>query len=490
LRVSETKKRAALEELYRRKQLKKKLVDALHGKQKEAYRLLESSEDFLAMCAGRRGGKTHLAATLIALALIDAGPKQWVLYIAPTAEVGKELIWGDLIALNTQYNLGWTPKEHPNPTITAPSGGRFRICGVDDKAQLGKIRGKSYKLVIVDEAKEIAKHLKELVTEVIEPAFMNVGGKLVVTGTPGRACTKADYWYSICHKLEFGWSAINFTIRDNTIWAKDPEAELLKIRTRRKWNPDNVIFLREYEGQWIQDESERVYAYLGPAVGQTTSRNAVPSVPANYYLPDGNPDPRWTHVLGIDMGYDPDPTAWIVLASHPKEKDVYVVHAETKQKQLPDEVAARTKQLIEKFKPSRVVGDSGGMGKSYVEEWNRRWAQVTNTHIHNAQKRNKRDNQEVMSEEYRAGRVKLCLDVASEYAAEVSNLGWKDDNREVENPNQPNHLCDAALYAFMDHRAYYNQPDPPPLSPEEQAIADRRARAKAVQVRQTKGLLR
>jgi hypothetical protein len=487
--MSEASYRAGLLELLHRRKLKAQIVSALHEKQRAAHAQLWGSDNFLAVCAGRRGGKTHWAASEIALAGIDAGKKQWVLYIAPTAEVGKELIWEDLIALNAQYGLGWVFKEHPNPTIYFTGGGRFRICGLDDKAQLGKIRGKSYVLVIVDEAKEMAKHLRELVSEVIEPAFMGVGGRLIVTGTPGRACTRADYWYSICHGLEPGWNNQSFTIRNNP-WAKDPEAELLKVRTRRQWEADNVIFLREYEGLWIQDESERVYAYLGPAKGETKSRNAVPTLPANFVKNEMGVDPTWTYVMGVDLGYSPDPTAWVVLGSHPKEKDVYVIHAETRLKQLPDEVAARTKELIEKYKPSRVVGDSGGMGKSYVEEWNRRWAQTTNTYIHNAIKRNKRDNQEIMSEEFRAGRIKVCLDTAAEYAVEVSSLGWKDEHREVENPNQPNHLCDAGLYAFMDHRAYYNKADPPPLTEQEKEIADRRARAKAAQAKQQRGLLR
>ncbi len=467
---------AAAKELLRRKALKAKIVSALHGKQKEAYDLLMSSDDFLAMCAGRRGGKTHLARSLIALAGIDAGPKQWVLYVAPTADIGKDLIWEDLIAINKEFELGWVFKEHPSPRIYFPGGGRFRIIGVDDKNQIGKIRGKSYRLVVVDEAKEITKFLKELVVEAIEPAFMGVGGKLVVTGTPGRACTPQDYWYAICHGLERGWSNKNFTVRDNP-WCSDPEKELETIRTRRGWEPDNVIFLREYEGLWIADESERVYAYK-------PGRNTVNNLPAHYDVG------TWTHVMGVDLGYSPDPTAWVVLASHPKEKFVYVVHAETRLKQLPDEVAARTKELIEEFRPSRVVGDSGGMGKSYVEEWNRRWAETTNVWIHNAQKRNKRDNQEIMSEEMRAGRIKVCLDVAGEYATEVSNLGWKDDLREKENPNQPNHLCDAALYAYMDHKAHYHKADPPPLTDEEREIAERRARQAKVRASQQKGLLR
>lgn len=465
--------RAIQLEILRRLEIKKTLVAELHEAQRKVY---EDPSQYRAVCASRRGGKTHLDATLITISLLESGRDVWTLFIAPTGVIAKELIWDQLVEMNERFTLGWKMSEHPTPYIVTPSGAKFRVLGCDDKAQLAKVRGKKYKLVIIDEAKDITQHLRQLVDEDIGPAFMGVGGKMIVSGTPGRTCSEKDYWYAINNGRKVGWTAHYWTLHQNP-WIKDPTEELRKVREQKGWTEDNVIYQREYLGLWVSDESERVYSYL-------MGRNSEPGLPKDY------DKDVWVHIMGVDLGYNPDPTAWVVLASHPKRKDVYVVHAETKLNQLPDEVAARTKELILRFKPSRVVGDSGGAGKSYVEEWNRRWAASVGTWIQAADKRGKRDHQEIMSEELRAGRIKVCLSEAGDLAHEWTNLGWENELRERENKSQPNHLADAALYSYMEHRAYYHLDDPPPPSEEEIRLKELRARQAKVRAAQNQGLLR
>lgn len=467
--------RAAALELLRRKKIKESIVNGLHDVQRAVY---EDPSQYRAVCASRRGGKTHLIVSLITLDLIDCDREVWVLYIAQTSQIGKELIFQELIAMNEKYDLGWEIKEHPSVLITTPVGGKFRIVGLDDVSALGKIRGKKYKGVYADECKEYTKHLRELVEEIVSPAFLNVGGRMIIAGTPGRVCSETDYWFAAANGLTKQWSAHHWTIRDNK-WVLRPEEELAKVREQNGWSEHNVVYQREYEGRWVSSDDERVYAY-------NRERNSVPTLPENFSTTNG----EWVSVVGVDYAFSPDDNAWVVMASHKKSKDVYVVHAEARGRMLPDEVSEHTANLIKRFRPQYVVGDSGGLGKVLVEHYNQRYAARLNMWIQPADKRNKRDHQELLSEELKTGRIKVCMDVAGDLAGEWARLTWESEDRLKENPNQPNHMSDAALYAYVKHKAFYHKPDPPPLSELEKQAAERRERAKRIQARNSKGLLR
>lgn len=469
LRMMPDRARALVMEQARRKATREAIFGTLSAKQREAVACIYSGT-YTAICAGRRSGKTYLDERLVAYELEQCARDEWVVFLAPTGQVGKELIWTGLEALNENFRLGWDMREHPVPTITTRAGGRFKIVGCDNKSELGKLRGKKYRLVIIDEAKELANHLRELVDEIFRPAFMGVGGRIVISGTPGRICDESDYWYAICFELVNGWKSItDWTIRQNP-WFKDPEGELRKVRAEKNWHQDNAIYLREYEGQWASDTDERCYPYL-------PTRNSIAG------LPDGYDRDTWYHVLGIDYGYSPDPCAWVVWASHPNKRDMYCVHAEKEAELLPDTIARRTASLVERYKPSAVVGD--GAAKILIEDFNRRYAEGLKTHIRPADKLGKRDHMEILGQEIRApggaddkGKILLCLPMAEDLGQEWLNLGWKDDRREVEKPGQPNHCADAALYGFLEAYAYLHQAEKPAPAPEEAELEARRARQK------------
>lgn len=473
--VSSSLARKAALELLRRQKIKSEIIGKLHGVQRAVY---EDQAQYRAVCASRRGGKTHLLVSLITLDLIDCDREVWVLYIAQTAQIGKELIFQELVSMNEKFDLGWEIKEHPSVLITTPTGGKFRIVGLDDVSSLGKIRGKKYRGVYADECKEYTKHLRELVEEIVAPAFLNVGGRMIIAGTPGRVCTESDYWFAAANSLTKQWSAHHWTIFDNA-WIRQPAEELAKVREQNGWSEHNVIYQREYLGKWVSSDDERVYAY-------ERTRNSALSVPENFSMSNG----EWVSVMGVDYAFHPDDCAWVVLASHKKSKDVYVVHAEAKGRMLPDEVSEHTAELIKKYRPQQVVGDSGGMGAILVAHYNQRYAQRLNMWIKPADKRGKRDHQELLSEELKTGRIKVCLDVAGDLAGEWSRLTWESNDRLKENPNQPNHMSDAALYAYVCHKAFYHKPDPPPLSELDKQAAERRERAKKVAERQKQRLLR
>lgn len=467
-------KHALLAEYYRREAIKKDILAGLHPAQ---LRVVHDPARRKAMCASRRAGKTHVDAALIVLALLDAGRDDWVAFASPTGIISKELIWSQLVDFNDKYALGWDMREHPTPYITTKQGARFRLFGLDDRPSIDRMRGKRWKRVIIDETKDVSQHLRTLVTEVIEPAFIGCDGDIILSGTPGRVHSAEDFWYSVCFGLEHGWSSHHFTLRDNP-WVKDPEKELADVLERNNWTTDCAVYLREYEGIWRSDDSERAYPYL-------EARDAVQGLPEHY------DEATWNHVLGCDYGFRPDPCAFVVVASHPKEKTVYVVHAEKHLEMLSEQAADLTARLVQKYRPTYVVGDGGGLGAPYLADFNRRYGERLKTYIAQAEKKGKRDQLEIVADMLRAKSLKLCLPEASDLAHQYENLMWKDQHREVTNSNQPDDLTDATRYALMCHKSYYNRPDPPKKTQEQkERDAFEQRRKKALEAQKPRGLLR
>jgi hypothetical protein len=465
--------RAVLQELLRRKNIRKQILSELHPAQ---LKVANDPAKRIALCASRRAGKTHLDAALIVLALLDACKDDWVAFAAPTSIIAKELIWSQLEEFNNRFSLQWKLKEHPTPYIVTPQGARFRLFGLDDRPSIDRMRGKRWKLVIIDETKDVSQHLRALVSEVIEPAFIGCDGRILLSGTPGRIQTRDDFWYSVCMGLEPGWSSHTFTLRENH-WVKDPEKELADVLERNGWTRDCAVYMREYEGIWRNETSERVYPY-------EERKNSVQGLPAHYDVD------TWQHVLGCDYGFSPDATAFAVVASHPKERVAYVVHAEKHLELLSEQAADITAGLVRRFKPTYVIGDGGGLGAPYLADFNRRYAEQLNTWIRLADKKGRRDQIEVVGDALRAEKLFLCLPQAADLASQYENVMWKDQHREVANQSQADDLTDATRYAFVTHKHYYNKADPPPLTEQEKEILDRRARAKAAQAKQQRGLLR
>jgi hypothetical protein len=435
------------EEKARRLQRKLAILSELHPLQREL--ILDPSRYKVGLC-GRRSGKTEMDARAIAIALEACGPEEWVIYAALTRSLAKDLIWGRLASLNERHGLGWTMRENEGLIVNS-RGGKFRVFGFDKLPELEKVRGYKVRLAIFDEPATYATKLETLMRDCIGPALTDLAGTVIINGTPGAVC--AGFWFEVSTGKRPRWKTWHWTVRQNPHFPRDAEEMLREEREANRWTVEEVAYRREYMAEWVNDLSALVYAY-------TRERNAVAT------LPEGYDRTTWLHTLGIDYGYHPDPCAWVVLASPPHGREIYAVHAEVHSELLPDEAAEATRRLVEHYKPSRVVGDSGGSGKAYVEEWNRRWAAETKTHVHAADKADKAGHIDLLNGELRAGRVSIVLDSCGEWADEITYLPWLDSHRRKEHPAYANHACDAALYAFMEHRSYWHAPQAPPPPPQ------------------------
>jgi hypothetical protein len=147
-------------------------------------------------------------------------------------------------------------------------------------------------------------------------------------------------------------------------------------------------------------------------------------------------------VLGVDLGYDPDPSAFVVVTFHEYDSILYVVTCFKQTEMDITEVANRIKWYKKEYPIDRVVID--GANKQAVMEIQKRHDVGLTT----ADKTGKVDFIQIMNAEMIQGKIKLSVDT-QDLKDEYLGLIWDDQSlKKQEHPNCANHLTDAALYAW------------------------------------------
>ena len=157
---------------------------SLHAGQAAIY---NNPARFKVVAAGRRFGKSHLAAAVMAvMTLMD----EWngypmtvengVYYVAPTFDQAKRIMWPKLrTLLGFEAQGGFIRNENVNEGwIELINGRRMYIRGADNPDSL---RGTGYQFVVLDEYADMKANVWD---EIIDPALMDVEGAAMFIGTP------------------------------------------------------------------------------------------------------------------------------------------------------------------------------------------------------------------------------------------------------------------------------------------------------------------
>ena len=221
----------------------------------------DSRDRFSVVAAGRRTGKSHLAAVSLLLSALDDGAGKTV-YVAPTAPMARDILWptlfdmgGDLITNSNVNNLD----------ITLVNGGKIALRGSDRPDTL---RGLSIKHLVLDEAAFVKEGLYETV---LRPALSDRLGSALFIGTPaGR-----NWFYDLFQGAKAGdlvdHSAWHFTSYDN------PTIPNEEIDHAKKTLP-GFAFHQEYMASFDALESK----YFSR--DQFTVVDEVPKVHGSYYI--------------------------------------------------------------------------------------------------------------------------------------------------------------------------------------------------------------
>jgi hypothetical protein len=447
--VTGRQRESDLRALERHYTLRAAVYDECHPHQR-AY-LADDAQYAAALC-GRRSGKTEADARLIGLALEAAGADEWVTYAAVTRGLAKDLIWSRLVQFCERHELAWTMREHEG-LIQTPRGGAFRLFGFDKLPELEKLRGYKVRCAIFDEPATYASHLRKIVTESVGPALGDVRGKLRINGTPGPVC--AGYWFEastgrvgkFCSRK---FSLHHWTAVENTKFPRDPREWFDEEKRENGWTDESATFRREYLAEWVDDPEALVYAFVG-----ARNLRAAPCVTSD-----------WLITLGVDFGLRNE-CAWTVLGSDPHSRETYALASRKVENLIPDEAAEHTREYVERYRPSKIVGDAGGLGAPYIETYNRRYGQRAGHFMHPADKLGKRGHIDALNGDLRVPRLWIDPEACSDLVDEIQHLPWKDEWRKEEHPNYPNHCTDSLLYSHTCHVSYWHEAAPPPKTQEE-----------------------
>lgn len=438
--MSEPKR--VIEELIRRKEQKAKFSfeELLFGKQRE---FVESPAKRKVAVCSRRAGKTH---AIVVLCIITALKHDdcHIPYITRTRAQAKRNVWGVFKALDKKYNLKL--KFNNNElTVYFPNGSMVFLTGADDEAAIETMRGDKYPLAVIDEAQSFKPYIKTLIEDILEPALMDYDGVLVLTGTPNASCM--GYFYNADHQkvMEYEdgeqedyseWESFHWTVLDNPFI---PEKRKLTFLERKKRSIPASTYAREYEGRWVRDESGLVFR-LNPHINIISGWTPIAG-------------DEWEYTLGMDFGYN-DSTAFTVFAYNEKKGQTVLVESFKKRELIPSACAVIVQALAQKYDFTRMVGDTGGLGKGYVEEMR----QTYGLPIDVAAKADKRGNIELINGAFRSGTLLIDRARNRELLNEIALLQW-DDERLMPDPRYEDHLCDAMLYGWRACRRNYEDFD-------------------------------
>ena len=401
---------------------------------------IEDNNPFVSLCTTRRAGKST-AKGAKALEKANEYPGCEIPYIALTRDSCERIVWKVLKDFVDQYKLPFKAIDS-ELKLKGRDGSTIFLIGADQKNFIERFRGAKFPIAFIDESQSFKQPLlQSLVQDILEPCVSDYQGQIILSGTPGPI--PKGFFYETTKGMH-GFTHHKWSVVDNPFLPHITDEWLNQMLARKGQTRDNPTFRREWLGEWVEDLDALVYKYK-------RGRNDY----------DGDLPHGVRSVLGIDYGFN-DKTSFSVVSYHPHYQNrIWVQHVEGHQGMIPHEISIRLQQLIAKYKPSVLVADTGGLGKSITEEMRRRYGLP----IQAAEKTDKMTWISLMNGDFIDGNI-LVHSSCEEYKEQALSLD-KDDNGK-ENPLMPNDLLDSTLYAYRSAYAYASRPvNPLPKDPVE-----------------------
>lgn len=205
-----------------------------------------SPAKFRVAAAGRRGGKSYLAAVTLlteGLKLVNEGgydlKTKDVWYIAPTFNQGKDIIWALLKDLGGMKDHGGVIEGTVENTgiIRLINGRRILVKGSDRPDTL---RGVGLSYVVMDEYADMKPEVWDII---VQPTLLDVDGDALFIGTPDGKNHFYELYKFAAEEKNDEWGAFHWTSLDNPILNAE------KIEKRRETMSESA-FRQEHEASF------------------------------------------------------------------------------------------------------------------------------------------------------------------------------------------------------------------------------------------------
>ena len=161
---------------------------------------------FKVIAAGRRCGKSRLAATTLLIEALRCPQGSAVLYVSPTMGQSRQIIWDLLLDLGREV----IQSSHVNNLdITLINGARIYVRGADRPDTL---RGVSLTYAVLDEVADIKPEAWE---QVIRASLSDKKGRAIFIGTPRGRNWFFDLFNLGKNETDSDWKSWHFTTKDN-----------------------------------------------------------------------------------------------------------------------------------------------------------------------------------------------------------------------------------------------------------------------------------
>ena len=170
--------------------------------------VFEDKTRFKVVAAGRRCGKSRLAATTLIIEALRCPPGSAVLYVSPTMGQSRQIIWDLLLDLGREVIAG---SHVNNLDITMINGARIYVRGADRPDTL---RGVSLTYAVLDEVADIKPEAWE---QVIRASLSDKKGHALFIGTPKGRNWFHDLWKQGQEDTDGDWKSWHFTTKDNPL---------------------------------------------------------------------------------------------------------------------------------------------------------------------------------------------------------------------------------------------------------------------------------
>lgn len=418
-----------LTEIKKRKHKPFKLEEFLF---KEQLAFVSDPSRFKVAVTTRRAGKTVSCAADLVYTAVNTQDTICV-YITLSRSNAKRIVWPELRKINRQFNLGGVFNSS-ELSVAFPSGSVIYCTGAADKSEIEKFRGLAIKKVYIDECQSFPSFIEELVNDIIGPALLDHAGTLCLIGTPGPI--PSGYFFN-CSRSS-NWALHNWGFWDNPFITQKAGMSHQKVfeqeLKRRGVTADHPSIQREWFGKWMLDTDSLVYCYNS-------------SVNDYDELPQG----KWNYLLGVDLGYH-DADAICLLAWNETSPVTYLVEEIVTKHQGITELVNQIETLRMQYDISKIVVDTGGLGKKISEEISKRYR----ISVHAAEKTRKVEYIELMNDALRSGKLKAKGE--SLFAQDCMKVEWDLDkstpDKRVISRRFHSDICEAVLYAWRESYSY------------------------------------
>lgn len=404
---------------------------------------------FVALLCPLRWGKTE-AYLRWAIYTCQTKRRASCIYVSMHRSSAKEIAWPKLEELFEHYKIRVKKNNVDLAIKFLETDSRLRLVGADHPRYARLIRGTEHDGVGVDEIQEF-RHVdvQYLIESVIMPRVADRRGRVFIFGTPGPE--EAGYFYDVVWRQGLPyWAIVLGDLYENPHNVEQLRAQIERFKLANPMIESEPWFQREWRGRWVVDNRNLM----------------VPIDGALNYLTEWQPAHDDIYVLGIDWGYSPAPSAYVIGCVNPRlyEYLVYLEAWERGEMRLRDHIAA-IRDFQQRYPGLTVVADPAGSAKTVIEELR----YEHNIPIRNARKLHKDWHVDKMASDASLGLLKLHnladpkRPEQHPLAQEWARLAWRIDRETgARIEGSPRHRHDAAMYVRRAVSLALHRPSDPP----------------------------